>query len=393
MAESRKYPKKAVFISLAVLLTLLFSFFSGYFFHAYFSNQENNFPILSQAYQIIKNYALFQLPESSQLEYGMIRGMLQASGDPYAVFLEPVQQELSTNSLEGTFGGIGVEIDRSQENYFLLIPFPNSPAELSGILAGDRLLKVDELIVTNDTSLETIQAALRGPVGELVQVVIGRSPTYQPQILRIRREAIQIPSILKYLEPNHPQIGIIQINLFAKSTPEEVLNAVLDLQGRGASRFILDLRNNGGGLLEPGIDTARLFLNSGIVLQQQYRGQALQSYSVEEPGPLADLQLVVLINQNTASAAEIVAGAIKAQNRAELIGTPTFGKDTIQLVFDLSDRSSIRVTAAQWWIPGLDPPIGNNGVQPDILIPADAPGTDPAFQTAVSAHLRDLGIN
>lgn len=323
----------------------------------------------------------------------MIRGMLQASGDPYAVFLEPVQQELSTNSLEGTFGGIGVEIDRSQENYFLLIPFPNSPAELSGILAGDRLLKVDELIVTNDTSLETIQAALRGPVGELVQVVIGRSPTYQPQILRIRREAIQIPSILKYLEPNHPQIGIIQINLFAKSTPEEVLNAVLDLQGRGASRFILDLRNNGGGLLEPGIDTARLFLNSGIVLQQQYRGQALQSYSVEEPGPLADLQLVVLINQNTASAAEIVAGAIKAQNRAELIGTPTFGKDTIQLVFDLSDRSSIRVTAAQWWIPGLDPPIGNNGVQPDILIPAYAPGTDPAFQAAVSAHLRDLGIN
>jgi carboxyl-terminal processing protease len=388
MSEPRIPPIKVALFSIAVLFALLLAFLSGYFFHTYFSKHDSNFPILVQAYQIFQNHAFFKTPESNQLEYGMIRGMLQASGDPYAVFLEPVQQELSTNSLEGSFGGIGVEIDRSQEGFFVLIPFPNGPAEMSGVLAGDRLLKVDDLVVDQETSLETVQAALRGPEGEYVQVVIGRAPTYTPLLFRIRRDAIQLPSTIQYLAPNHPQIGVLQVNLIANSTPDEILEAVSELKSRGVSRFILDLRDNGGGLLEAGIDTARLFLDSGIVMQQQHRGQALQSYPVEEPGPLADLPLVVLINQNTASAAEIVAGAIKAQKRAELIGTPTFGKDTIQLVFDLSDRSSIRVTAAQWWVPGLDPPIGNNGIQPDTLINPDASEGDPALQAAIESHLR-----
>jgi carboxyl-terminal processing protease len=127
MAESRIPPIKVALFSIAVLLTLILAFLSGYFSHTYLSKQDSSFPILVQAYQIFQNHAFFRIPKSNQLEYGMIRGMLQASGDPYAVFLEPIQQELSTDSLEGSFGGIGVEIDRSQEGFFILLPFPNGP--------------------------------------------------------------------------------------------------------------------------------------------------------------------------------------------------------------------------------------------------------------------------
>ncbi len=148
-----------------------------------------------------------------------------------------------------------------------------------------------------------------------------------------------------------------------------------DLQQRGATAFVLDLRDNPGGLLDAGVDIARLFLKEGSVMQQQYRGQEVKTFEVEKPGPLADLPLAVLINHGSASAAEIAAGALQAHRRATLIGEPSYGKDSIQLVFTLQDGSSLHVTSAQWWIPGLQKPVGEQGLQPDILIdPAGSAG-------------------
>jgi carboxyl-terminal processing protease len=152
----------------------------------------------------------------------------------------------------------------------------------------------------------------------------------------------------------------------------------------------MDLRNNAGGLLSAGVDIARMFLQSGVVMKHQYRDQEVETYHVEKPGQFVQLPLVVLVNENTASAAEIIAGALKVHQRATIIGMPTYGKDSIQLVFSLNDGSSLHVTAAHWWIPGLDPPIGEGGLQPDIQIPGgtDPNKGDPVLSAAAEALLR-----
>ena len=154
---------------------------------------------------------------------------------------------------------------------------------------------------------------------------------------------------------------------------------------------MLDLRDNPGGYLTAGVDIARLFLKEGIVMQQQYRDQEVETYEVEKPGPLANIPLAVLINHGSASAAEIAAGALQARKRAPLVGVPSFGKDTIQLVFTLADRSSLRVTAARWWVPGLESPLENTGLQPDILVDSadQASSPDPILQAAVQYLLEN----
>jgi carboxyl-terminal processing protease len=155
------------------------------------------------------------------------------------------------------------------------------------------------------------------------------------------------------------------------------------MQSRGASAFVLDLRENFGGLLKAGVDTARLFLHDGVIIQQQYRGKGMETFRVEKPGPLAGIPMVIFVNGHTASAAEIIAGSLKAQGRAKVIGSPTFGKDTVQLIFDLEDGSSLHVTAAHWWVPGLEPPLAGHGLQPDILVEEEPASQETAEKAAV----------
>jgi carboxyl-terminal processing protease len=222
----------------------------------------------------------------------------------------------------------------------------------------------------------------------MVTLTIGRPPDYAPLQFSIRREEFPLPSVAWNLDPIEPRVGVLRVNLIAASTPDEIEKAVADLSARGATDFVLDLRDNPGGLLTAGVDIARLFLEEGIVMQQQYRDREVETYKVKSPGPLKDIPLVVLINHNCASAAEIAAGALQVNQRALLIGSPSFGKDTVQLVFVLQDESSLRVTAARWWIPGLEPSIGDSGLQPDIPVPpAEDPNIDAALLAAIQALL------
>ena len=247
------------------------------------------------------------------------------------------------------------------------------------------MIKIDNLIVTPETPLEEVQAALRGAVGEEVQITTSRPPDYSETIRVITREEIPLPSVVWHLDTAESRLGIIQINLIASTTQEEVITAVDDLHTRGATAYVLDLRNNSGGLLDAGIDISRLFLTSGTIIEQQYRGQPSEIFSVDKPGELSQLPLVVLVNHNTASAAEIIAGSLQANHRAILIGAPTFGKDTIQLVFNLDDGSSLHVTAAHWWIPYLPEPLADHGLRPDILIdPMHESEIDPFIDAAIA---------
>jgi carboxyl-terminal processing protease len=361
------------------------AFLSGYFLNALLNDSNYGFSILDQAYGIMVNHAYLDLPEKNELEYGMIRGMLDASGDPHASFHEPVEHELTSNNLQGRFGGIGLEVTRNQAGEVLIYPINDSPASRSGILSGDKLLSVDNLTITPEVNLDDIKAEIRGPLGSWLEIVVTRGPESSLLEYRIKREEIHLPSVTWRILNNHPSIGLINVNIIAETTPDEILDAVANLQGEGAGKFILDLRDNGGGLLTAGVETAKLFVNDGIILQQQYRGEEVETFSTNSPGPLRDLPLVVLINHNTASAAEIIAGAIQVHTRAELIGESTFGKDTIQLIFDLRDDSSLHITAAQWWIPGITPPISEGGLEPDIRIRQDESGLDVYLQAAIQA--------
>jgi carboxyl-terminal processing protease len=205
----------------------------------------------------------------------------------------------------------------------------------------------------------------------------------------MQRAEISLPSVTARLDSDRPEVGIVDINLIAASTADEILQAVEALQSRGAVFFVIDLRDNPGGLLTAGVEIARLFLKDGAVIEQQYRGQEVESLAVNQPGPLSEIPLVVLINPDSASAAEIIAGAIQAHQRALLAGLPSRGKDTIQLVFELEDGSSLHVTAAHWWVPGLSQPVGGQGLQPDLLTNpgADPAGRDETLQEAIRVLL------
>jgi carboxyl-terminal processing protease len=377
--------KRTFTFTLIAALCLLAAFFAGYITHARRQTHAERFPVLNEAYDLLVTRGLNPLPTPPAMEYGMLRGMVQAYNDPHTAFLEPVQHELETNALQGSFGGIGVRLGNDDQGRVLLYPFPDGPAAKAGVLEGDRLVGVDGLVITPETGLDGIQAAIRGPVGETVTIKVTRPPDETALEFKVKREEIALPSVTWHLDSREPRLGVLEINIIAASTPDEIKRAITDLQQRGATALVLDLRNNGGGMLDAGIAIAKLFLDSGVVIEQQYRGEDVVTYRVEQPGPYTDIPLAILVNQYTASASEIIGGALQVQKRAVLIGTPTYGKDTIQLVFALQDGSSLHVTAAKWWVPNLEPPIGGHGLQPEILLTPEEVGAETALIAAIQA--------
>ncbi len=318
------------------------------------------------------------------MEYGAIHGMVGAYGDPHTRFVEPVQAEFNNDRLTGSYGGIGAQLSRDADGFIVLHPYPESPASEAGIEDGDRLIQVDDLEITPNIPMDEVIAEIRGPEGKKVDLVITRPPDFSEMKFSVKRAEILLPSVAYHLDATEPLLGVVQVNVIASSTPAEIKEAVADLQSRGATHFALDLRSNGGGLLIEGVDIARLFLTEGIVIQQQYKGEDVKTYEVEELGPLKDIPLIILVDQYTASAAEIISGAMQNHDRAPLIGTPTFGKDSVQLVFELQDNSSLSVTSAKWWIPGLEPPLGEGGLQPDITVSTENAGdNDPFIEAAI----------
>jgi carboxyl-terminal processing protease len=352
--------RKSPLIALQVLIVIL-SISIGFFGYHFIARYQGDLGLLQQARDIVLDNTILDVPDDPTLEYGMIRGMLAALNDPYTYFVEPAAHEVESNTLSGSFGGIGARLERDTELNWRLYPLPNSPAIEAGLQDGDIINAIDDLVITTETDDITLLAAVRGQVGEKVEITVLRGE--KTHTVTIKREAVPIPSVTWNLLPEAATIGILHVNRIAETTAEEIQTGITDLQDQGAEAFILDLRDNGGGLVDSAVEIARLFLNEGDVLHEQFKGKAEKVYEVDSPGPYADLPLVLLINGNTASSAEILAGALAAQNRALMIGAPSYGKTTIQYIFDLEDGSSVHVTSGHWWVPGVDFPL-----QPDIAV-------------------------
>lgn len=352
--------------------------------------QQEKMGVFWEAWRVVEQDYYGELPTDQERTYSAIKESLVLLGDPYTILVEPQPRELERDHMRGSFGGIGVDIWYDAEGRMILSPYTDSPAAEAGILEGDILLALDGEQITTET-IDDVRAYLHGEQGTTVTLTLTRlepdgSPTL-PFDLTITRGEIRVPSVTWRVVAHAPTVGYIHIQGFTDRTDEEVVEALNDLQGKGITSLILDLRNNFGGLVSPAVDVASQFLSDGVVMIEQKRTAEEQVYTVRAGGIATDIPMVVLVNENTASAAEIVAGALQDHDRAPLIGERTYGKGSVQLIYDLSDGSSLHVTSAVWLTPNRTR-IEGRGLTPDVLAPQTAGPQDAQFDYAVEYLLK-----
>jgi carboxyl-terminal processing protease len=351
------------------------------------AHADQDLSIYYEAWNLIEENFLGEIPAPQDVAYGAIRGSLFALDDPYTVFIEPAAREVERERLQGTFGGIGAYISRAEETGDVVLePIPGNPAEAAGVLPGDVLLAVDGVPITAEMTVPEIIDRVKGEKGTAVVLTIRRIGAVETVDISVIRDDILLPSVVYRLTDQDNSIGYIQLSRFSGESSNEVGAAIQDLQTQGATRFILDLRQNGGGLRDAAVDVVDHFLSEGPVLYLQSQNDGERVFSATEETIAPTEPLVVLIDGGTASASEIVAGALKDRGRASLIGSKTFGKGSVQLVFDLSDGSSVHVTSARWLTPNRHQ-IDQSGLEPDVLVEVTQEdidnGRDPVLEQAV----------
>ena len=339
--------------------------------------------LLNEAWSVTEEQFYGEMPTSQQRTYGAVHGLLDSFKDPYTVFVEPPQTELQSQQLSGKFGGIGASLRRDTDGRVILSPFPDRPAAQVGVKEGDVLVQVDDMPITPDLPFEEVTSLLRGEVGTQVKIEVERDGQRLP--FTITRAEISVPSVTWRMLSQAPEVGYVKLNIFAQTSKDELVKALADLKQQGAKKLIFDLRDNGGGLLDSAIGVASQFVD-GVVVSEKRRGDQNHDFMAEAGGAARDMPLVVLVNGSTASASEIVAGAIQDRGRGKLVGQKTYGKGSVQNVIPLSDGSSVHVTIAQWLTPN-GRQISGQGLQPDVTVDFSgddaANGRDPQLDEAV----------
>lgn len=325
-------------------------------------SEEINFSLLRQTWDLI-NQDYVEKPDQQKLLYGAVQGMVSALGDPYSLFLNPEDYNQFSQDLEGSFEGIGAEIGIRDNMLTVIAPLSDAPAEQAGLLPGDKVIKINSQI-SADLTLNQAVTLIRGPRGTPVILTILRNSDFLE--ITIIRDRIDVPSVKGKILSN--RILYLDIDNFYDDVNSElilVLGQFLPFNPRG---IVLDLRNNPGGFLERAIDIASWFIDRDqiIVIEEMSNGQRKEHKS-RGRGELENLPLVVLVNQGSASASEIVAGALRDLRGITLIGHPTFGKGSVQELKNLSDGSRLRLTTAKWLTP-KGHSIHQQGLEPDILV-------------------------
>jgi len=303
---------------------------------------------------------------SKKMFYGAIKGMVASLDDPYTFFLTPEENKQSKDDLQGKFEGIGAQLGIKDNRIIVVAPLKNSPAEKAGVKAGDFINKVDNNS-TKEWKLTYAVSKIRGPKGTKVKLTLERDGK-EFEII-ITRDQINVSSIEISFEKN---TAILKINQFGENTINEWDKAIFEIKNKWIKReikgIILDLRDNPGGYLEASIYLASEFLPLGkLVVSQESTNSMKKDYKVLRQGELLDIPLVVLINKGSASASEILAGALRDHKRAKIVGEKSFGKGSIQEAVDLKEGAGIHITIAKWILPQGDW-INNKGIEPEIKI-------------------------
>jgi len=336
-----------------------------------------NGALLNQAYGIIhKNYVVPEQVDDTILTQGAVKGMVQSIEDPYSYYLTPTEYELTQGNFQSSFGGIGASISTNDQNQPLIVQtFKDSPAEKAGILPQDVILAVDN-VTTEGLTVDQVVSRVRGTIGTPVTLTILHENAQLPVYITITRAEIN-PSTVNFRKEG--DIAYIQITNFYERTNIEFQAALEELDLANCKGIIIDLRNNLGGYVTSMVDVASHFIKEGTIITLRDNQGRPQPESVNPNGTFTDLPVVVLVNQYSASASEVLSGALQDYQRAAIAGTQTLGKGSYDQFFKLEDGSAIYLTVGRWLTPnGRE--IEGKGITPDIVLEETG---DEAVQWAV----------
>jgi carboxyl-terminal processing protease len=389
----RVLSRVVLFVLLSALVTFS-AYLGGYgtaaFLHpapqtAVSVDSQDGFGVFWEAWQILQENYYGAPVDPAVMSYGAVRGAVAALGDPYTWFADPEQARQIKEESEGHYFGIGAVVNENEAgNVIIVHPFPGSPAAEAGLLPGDVVLEV-EGTTTEALSLEDAVSMIRGPEGTSVLLLVQRPDVEEPFEVEVFRAEIEIP-IVEY-EMLDRGIAYLKLNNFRGPAPAQVHDALVALLSQEPEALVLDLRDNPGGLLSASVDIASEFIAEGLIVQEKGSNGLDESHFARGDGLATEIPLAVLVNGGSASASEIVAGAIRDHERGALIGEATLGKGAVQSPIDLSDGSHLRLTIAQWFTPdghliegdGLFPRIEVAVTEEDL-----AQGRDPQLDSAIT---------
>jgi len=313
-------------------------------------------------------------PEERRV-YGMIQGLAESLGDPYTFFLPPVEQKQFEEDLSGEFGGVGMEIEIKDEILTVVTPLKGTPAEKAGIKPGDLVLEIDGES-TRGLDITTAVNKIRGPKGTTVVLTMMREGWNRTREVPVVRDTINLPIIDTEIKEG---VFVIALHNFTANSPQLFRDALREFVESGSSKLILDLRGNPGGYLEAAVDMASWFLPSGrVVVSEDYAGH---QDNVEHRSRGYDifnqnLKMIILVDKGSASASEILAGALRAHGKGQLLGTNTFGKGSVQELVPITEDTGLKITVARWLLPD-GKQIPHDGLVPDVM----ATTSDEAIKT------------
>lgn len=318
-----------------------------------------------QAWQIVHDEFVDQPLDDPSLMQGAIRGMLEALGDDQTGYMDPEEYDQANIPLEGEYEGIGAWVDTESEFLTIISAMPGSPAEAAGLLPGDQVIAVDGQDMTGIPAQLVIRRVM-GPEGTVVVLTIRRETEAEPFDVSVTRSRIAIPSVESRLLDEG--VGYIRLSTFGDDTVGELRSALRELLAEDPTGLILDLRGNGGGYLRAAVDVSSEFIAEGVILSERFGDGREEPYYADGDGLALEIPLVVLINGGSASASEIVAGAVQDYGRGWLVGERSFGKGSVQNWHPLqNDSGAIRVTIARWYTPD-GRSIQDDGLLPDIQV-------------------------
>ncbi len=345
-----------------------------------------------EAWNIVHEQYVDQPVDDVKLMQGAIRGMMDSLGDKHSSYMDPVNYEAANQSLAGSYEGIGAYVDTGGDFLTITSPIPGSPAEKAGLRPGDIIVKIDGEDMTG-VDPEVARQHVLGPAGSTVHLSIAREGQDALLEFDVTRDKIVIKSATGKMLEN--DIAYVQVTTFGDNTTQELTAALTEVLAQNPKGLILDLRYNGGGYLQTAVEVTSQFLDRGVVLYEQYGDGKKNTYEVMPDGLATDIPMVVLINEGSASASEIVAGALQDYGRATLVGVTSYGKGSVQNWIPLSDnQGAVRVTIAKWLTPN-GRTIHQKGLAPDVWVDMTEDDykndLDPQLDAAVQTLLAILG--
>jgi carboxyl-terminal processing protease len=337
----------------------------------YASDGKVESTLLKQVKEIVDEKFIFwkassTLPTPKELEYGMIKGYVDSYKDPYTVFFPPVEAKSFSQNVKGSFGGVGMTVGMKDGNIVVIAPLKDSQAMKAGIKAGDIIVAVDGKSFVGKSSDEAVNS-IRGDIDTPVKISVIHSGEKNPVDITIIRKEVKIPSIDTEKKND---VFVVRLYNFSAEAPDNFRNAMNDFLKSGLKRLVIDVRGNPGGYLDAAVNIASYFLDEGKMIVLEKQGQAASVVNHRSTGIVGlpkDTKVAILVDSGSASASEILAGALQDHKIAKVVGEKSFGKGSVQELINLSDGSSIKVTIAKWFTPN-GTSISEHGITPDYPV-------------------------